>query len=1051
MYSLTYGDFSSYGIDMSSIDPRQIQMTHLGVDIPVIITGENDGVFNTVDEIIFYGEAMTGDFTNTNIYWLSIEPGGGTRMAEKVGTPDDSTLLTSFRTTMHEEQDNTYWSYMPDGQGKDHWFWDDLYGGESLNMTFSLNNISSSVGTATVRVMLYGMTDLPQDPDHRTRILLNGVQIDDAFWNGQGTFLHEIDVPHSSLLEGNNTVTVNSMNLGGVSYSIVYVNYAEIEYRDSYTAENDTLRFDGEGTGPYNMEAAGFSQSSIMLYDITDPLNAASITGADIQPDSGSYSMRFKDILDGENRYIALTNSPSQYLTPQSMESDTPSILKDVCNRADYIIIHHDSFDVTGLISALSGRGLALMSVKVSDIYDEFNYGIFDPQAIKDFLTYAYNNYEQPRPAYVVLVGDANQDYFNRYGFGINYVPTHIIQTDSLGDTASDNWFVSVSGADAYPDMFLGRISVRTQAELDNVVSKIANYELDVPQDGWGQNVLMVADDQAVFEDINDGLIQDYLGVYNYNKVYLSQYPVESNATLDIINHIDSGSILTIYTGHGSVSTWAGEKIFEITDIPSLDNPDRLTFVVALDCLNGWFSYYDFLDYSLAEEFLLADGKGAVGMWAATGLGIPAEHEILAAELFKDLFHNKEVELGPLTTGAKISAVLNYGISPDALEIFTLFGDPSTNFHLADINIPPTSDPGGPYTAVEGVPIILDGSGSIDPDGTIELYEWDFDGNGTYDYSSSSPTKDYIYTQEDSYTIKLRVTDDRGGTDEATTTVVISDSIPTADFTGSPTSGLAPLSVDFTNSSTGHDQPLTYQWDFDNNGTVDSTDINPFHIYSDPGTYTVKLKVTDSDGSTNTLIRTNYISVSEYTLTIDLIGSGRVVSSPGGIDCATDCTEIYDAGTVVTLTAEPADPLSYFMGWTGGGCSGTDECVVTMNDNTEVTAEFYECPYTSVRILDSPEVYYSIQDAYDDTSNGDTIQSQARVFDEDLYIDRGNVIAFESGFDCNYVGTAGNTILEGNMTMINGEITMQRGALAVQHMSITGGKISLNEGTIKMY
>jgi PKD repeat protein len=176
-------------------------------------------------------------------------------------------------------------------------------------------------------------------------------------------------------------------------------------------------------------------------------------------------------------------------------------------------------------------------------------------------------------------------------------------------------------------------------------------------------------------------------------------------------------------------------------------------------------------------------------------------------------------------------------------------------------NSPPTANAGGPYTAEEGEAVLLDGSGSTD-DGSIVSYEWDIDNNGSYEYSSASPTQSHTYTQTGTYTVRLRVTDDVGETDEATTTANISDSTPNADFTATPTSGGAPLTVNFTNNSTGYDQPLSYEWDFENDGTVDSTAQNPSHIYNAQGTNTVKLTVTDSDSSTNTLIRTNYITVS---------------------------------------------------------------------------------------------------------------------------------------------------------------------------------------------
>lgn len=78
-----------------------------------------------------------------------------------------------------------------------------------------------------------------------------------------------------------------------------------------------------------------------------------------------------------------------------------------------------------------------------------------------------------------------------------------------------------------------------------------------------------------------------------------------------------------------------------------------------------------------------------------------------------------------------------------------------------------------------------------------------------------------------------------------------------------------------------------------------------------------------------------------WPLTVRLAGtgSGTVTSSPAGINCGTDCDEVYRQGTSVTLTATPAAG-STFTGWTGGGCTGTGTCTVTMNSAVAVSASF---------------------------------------------------------------------------------------------------------------
>lgn len=68
-------------------------------------------------------------------------------------------------------------------------------------------------------------------------------------------------------------------------------------------------------------------------------------------------------------------------------------------------------------------------------------------------------------------------------------------------------------------------------------------------------------------------------------------------------------------------------------------------------------------------------------------------------------------------------------------------------------------------------------------------------------------------------------------------------------------------------------------------------------------------------------------------------GAGAVASADFGIACGSECTDVYGAGTVVSLTALPEDG-SVFAGWSGGGCSGTGACAVPMNATQSVSARF---------------------------------------------------------------------------------------------------------------
>jgi hypothetical protein len=81
------------------------------------------------------------------------------------------------------------------------------------------------------------------------------------------------------------------------------------------------------------------------------------------------------------------------------------------------------------------------------------------------------------------------------------------------------------------------------------------------------------------------------------------------------------------------------------------------------------------------------------------------------------------------------------------------------------------------------------------------------------------------------------------------------------------------------------------------------------------------------------------MSPPQYVLVILNPGPGQGTISGPGISCGNTCLAAYNAGTVVSLSAK-ADPGSTFDGWSGGGCSGTGLCMVTMNANPTITANF---------------------------------------------------------------------------------------------------------------
>jgi PKD repeat protein len=135
-------------------------------------------------------------------------------------------------------------------------------------------------------------------------------------------------------------------------------------------------------------------------------------------------------------------------------------------------------------------------------------------------------------------------------------------------------------------------------------------------------------------------------------------------------------------------------------------------------------------------------------------------------------------------------------------------------------------------------------------------WSWTFGDGGT----STAQNPSYEYTAAGTYTVSLTATNAYGNdTETKTNYITVSDPPPpVAAFSGTPTSGDAPLTVNFTDESTG--SPTSWSWTFGDGGT--STAQNPSYEYTAAGTYTVSLTATNAYGN-DTETKTNYITVTE--------------------------------------------------------------------------------------------------------------------------------------------------------------------------------------------
>ena len=151
--------------------------------------------------------------------------------------------------------------------------------------------------------------------------------------------------------------------------------------------------------------------------------------------------------------------------------------------------------------------------------------------------------------------------------------------------------------------------------------------------------------------------------------------------------------------------------------------------------------------------------------------------------------------------------------------------------------------------------ISFDASDSSDPDGTIVNYSWDF-GDGA---KGTGVSVQHAYSQDETYTVTLTVTDDDGATDTTSATKTVLNRSPIASFTESAETVSSSESIHF-DASESHDPDGTivnYLWDFGDGNTA--VDVEVDHAYEDDGVYTVTLTVIDDDDATGSATATKNV------------------------------------------------------------------------------------------------------------------------------------------------------------------------------------------------
>lgn len=218
---------------------------------------------------------------------------------------------------------------------------------------------------------------------------------------------------------------------------------------------------------------------------------------------------------------------------------------------------------------------------------------------IKSYLLNLYNlsTPYSPAPSYVLFVGDVTQ-----------------IPSDQCSGHISDLYYCTFDGAnDFIPDMYYGRMSANTVAELLPQIEKTIMYEqYTFPNPSFLSKTVLVAGHDETYSATHSNGQVNYISTYYFNNQHNIEnhpylYPNSSNQANDIINNLSEGASFLNYTAHCGTNGWAGPN-FTNTNIPSLTNEGKYFFSIGNCCQSGNFNVAE----CFGEALLRADKKGAV-------------------------------------------------------------------------------------------------------------------------------------------------------------------------------------------------------------------------------------------------------------------------------------------------------------------------------------------------------------------------------------------------------------------------------------------------------
>ena len=739
IYRVDYDELAAAGLG-GEVPTQRLSLAVAGQPVPLWIEDGGDGTFGAGDHLEFLGRSLTGEtghfneFSRFNVYWL--DTGAGPPVRVRAESPRRSDCERSGANGplgfQHLERDTLRARFRDlGGLRRELWYWARLGHADEAPLAVSLNLEDPEPESrlpARLRLHFKGWSlvrnksSAGAETDHEVELRVGGRRLARAAWDNstQGYLLEDVEVPVAELVAAGERLElkVPRRQTGeGPAIDVSLLNWIEVEYprRVEVSSEGFAVRARPGAESVCLRPAA--EGSAVLFTDDGRRMEIAGGTAVELRVDEWLGVGR-------ESPWLASGALPHV----ARIDLDRPSTLARTDRQADYLMIAHPALvEAAEQLAALHrGRGLAVEVVDVTDVYDEFRFGVVHPQAIRDFLAHAYHSWRAPRPRFVLLVGDASWDlseqpaddgnYANMsfelaqtYGIGgrrspggfrfgrqeiqaydeagpaawRNLIPTWDHRTAD-GPAASDNWFVDVEGDDLRPEMAIGRLPVATPEEVRAIVDKtLATIRRSAPGGtaSGPREALLVTDHYSASMSHADriaGRLQP--AGFDVAKIYPERdappLQGERGERPSLVEAFDRGLDLVYFVGHGGRYEWRTDRadLENQSDLFTLDDVDRLAeqgerplpVVLSISCYSAPFDHPS--ADSIGEKLLRAPQRGAVAVLAAAWRITPSVATGLAL-------------VDELTRGSSLGeAVLEVKRTTDDFQFvvqFNLLGDPA--------------------------------------------------------------------------------------------------------------------------------------------------------------------------------------------------------------------------------------------------------------------------------------------------------------------------------------------------------------------------------------